>query len=112
METSKYSECLHKIFTRNLYRSLKRDRSELNLSSILQMSSKFGNPHLAFDTIHVAGTNGKGSVSLKVARALQSLDYKAGLFTSPHVSCFRERISVNQELISEQQVVDYTEAIF
>jgi dihydrofolate synthase / folylpolyglutamate synthase len=101
METSKYSECLHKIFTRNLYRSLKRDRSELNLSSILQMSSKFGNPHEAFDTIHVAGTNGKGSVSLKVARALQSLDYKAGLFTSPHVSCFRERISVNQELISE-----------
>jgi dihydrofolate synthase / folylpolyglutamate synthase len=48
----------------------------------------------------VAGTNGKGSVSLKVAKSLEKLGFKTGIFTSPHINCFRERIQINSKLIS------------
>ena len=62
--------------------------------------------------IHVAGTNGKGSVSLKVARALQEMGYKTGLFTSPHINSFRERVQVNQKLSSQASIVEHCEKIF
>jgi dihydrofolate synthase / folylpolyglutamate synthase len=62
--------------------------------------------------VHVAGTNGKGSVTMKVARTLQEMGYKTGMFTSPHINSFRERIQVNQDFISQQQVIDHCEQIF
>ena len=72
-----------------------------------------GNPHQnSFKIIHVAGTNGKGSVSLKTATALQKLGYKVGIFTSPHISTFRERIQVNGEMITMQNMVDICEKVF
>lgn len=62
---------------------------------MLELSSKFGNPHLAFEAIHIAGTNGKGTTTIKTAAALQKLNYKTGMFISPHISSFRERITIN-----------------
>lgn len=60
----------------------------------------------------MAGTNGKGSVSLKVARGLEQLGFKVGLYTSPHIMTFRERVTVNQVLTSKEHVVQHCEAIF
>jgi dihydrofolate synthase/folylpolyglutamate synthase len=57
-----------------------------------KLSECFNDPHKHFKIIHIAGTNGKGSVSLKTAVALEKSGYKTGLYTSPHLSCFRERI--------------------
>ena len=59
------------------------------------LAGYFGNPQNMFKTIHVAGTNGKGSVSLKCARSLENAGFKTGLFISPHISTFRERITIN-----------------
>jgi dihydrofolate synthase/folylpolyglutamate synthase len=64
------------------------------------LASYFENPQNNFKSIHIAGTNGKGTVTLKTARALQYAGFKTGLFISPHISTFRERISVNGEMIS------------
>ena len=69
----------------------------------------FGHPHRQFKTIHVAGTNGKGSCSHTIAAILQAAGYRVGLYTSPHLVDFRERIRVNGECISERYVVDFVE---
>lgn len=68
-----------------------------------------GHPHRHYRTIHVAGTNGKGSVSHLLAAVLQLNGYRVGLFTSPHFVDFRERIRVNGEMISRERVVDFVE---
>ena len=62
---------------------------------MLKLCSFFGNPHESFDAVHIAGTNGKGTVTIKTAAALQKLNYKTGMFISPHISTFRERITIN-----------------
>jgi dihydrofolate synthase/folylpolyglutamate synthase len=115
MERSeKYAECLRRIFTWNMFRQSKGtniDRFELNLNSMLDLSSKFGNPHLDFKSIHIAGTNGKGSVTIKTATALQKLNFNTGMFISPHISTFRERITVNNIMITQDQVVEYSSKI-
>lgn len=66
-----------------------------------------GNPHRKFKTIHVAGTNGKGSVSSMLASVLMGLGYKVGLYTSPHLVDFRERIKVDGRMISREAVLDF-----
>jgi dihydrofolate synthase/folylpolyglutamate synthase len=68
-----------------------------------------GNPQAKFPTIHVAGTNGKGSTSHMLAAVLQAAGYRTGLFTSPHLLDFRERIRVNGQMITQQAVVEFTE---
>lgn len=73
------------------------------------LDKHFGHPHRQFKSIHVAGTNGKGSCSHTLAAILQSEGYKVGLFTSPHLIDFRERIRVNGECISEQYIIDFVE---
>lgn len=73
------------------------------------LDAHFGHPHRYFRTIHVAGTNGKGSVSHTLAAILQSAGYRTGLYTSPHLVDFRERIRVNGEMIPWQRVVDFVE---
>jgi dihydrofolate synthase/folylpolyglutamate synthase len=73
-----------------------------NLDNTLALDSYFGHPHQSFKTIHIAGTNGKGSVSHMVASVLQSTGIKTGLYTSPHLKDFRERIRVNGEMIPER----------
>lgn len=73
------------------------------------LDKHFGHPHRQFKSIHVAGTNGKGSCSHTLAAILQSEGYNVGLFTSPHLVDFRERIRVNGECISEQYIIDFVE---
>jgi len=73
----------------------------------LKLDEIFGNPHRFYKTIHVAGTNGKGSVSHMLAAIFQSAGYKTGLYTSPHLKDFRERIKINGEMISEKEVVEW-----
>lgn len=79
------------------------------LSTTRALDEHFGHPHACFRTIHVAGTNGKGSVSSSLAAVLQSSGLRVGLYTSPHLVDFRERIRVNGEMIPEQRVVDFVE---
>jgi len=79
------------------------------LSNTHALDAHFGHPHRRFRTIHVAGTNGKGSVSSMLAAILQSAGWKVGLYTSPHLTDFRERIRVNGEMIPQQRVIDFVE---
>ncbi len=72
-----------------------------------KLDKYFNHPHTNYKTIHVGGTNGKGSCSHTLAAILQQAGYKVGLYTSPHLVDFRERIRVNGEMITEQYVVDF-----
>lgn len=77
------------------------------LDNVMELDAAYGSPHKRFKTIHIAGTNGKGSVSHTLAAILQSAGYKVGLYTSPHLKDFSERIRVNGKPISEQYVIDF-----
>ena len=77
------------------------------LANVMELDDFYGNPHKRFKTIHIAGTNGKGSVSHTLAAILQSAGYKVGLYTSPHLKDFSERIRINGKTISEQYVIDF-----
>ncbi|MBQ2210164.1 MAG: bifunctional folylpolyglutamate synthase/dihydrofolate synthase [Prevotella sp.] len=79
------------------------------LSNTLALDEHFGHPHRSFATIHVAGTNGKGSVSHTLASILQECGYRVGLYTSPHLVDFRERIRVNGKPLSEDYVVEFVD---
>ena len=79
------------------------------LSNTKALDDYFGHPHRKFQSIHVAGTNGKGSVSHTLAAILQAAGYKVGLYTSPHLVDFRERIRVNGEMMDKQTVIDFVE---
>lgn len=110
----RYIECLNKIFSWAMYRKKDvKDRKELNLDAMTQFAEMFGNPHKGnYKIIHIAGTNGKGSASLKTATALKEMGFKTGLFTSPHISTFRERIQINGEICSMESLVETCELIF
>lgn len=79
------------------------------LQNTLALDKHFNHPHTNFKTIHIAGTNGKGSCSHSLASILQEAGYKVGLYTSPHLVDFRERIRVNGQCISEERVVKFVE---
>lgn len=104
-----YNACLAKIYNWAMFRNKEQQaRDEIDLKQMKDLMSYFGNPHMGnFKIIHVAGTNGKGSVTLKTARALQHLGFKVGMFTSPHIASFRERIQINGELVSMEEIVEY-----
>lgn len=78
-----------------------------DLANILLLAEHLGNPQKQLKCIHVAGTNGKGSTSHLLASALQQAGYKVGLYTSPHLKDFRERIKINGQEIPQQAVVDF-----
>ena len=78
-----------------------------NLDGTKAVCTLLGNPENSLKFIHVAGTNGKGTVSHMVAGVLQEAGYKTGLFTSPHLVDFRERIRINGEKIPESKVVNF-----
>lgn len=77
------------------------------LDNTYRLMHHLGNPHERLRAVHVAGTNGKGSTSHLLAAALQEAGYRVGLFTSPHLVDFRERIRINGQMIAEQKVVDF-----
>ena len=78
-----------------------------DLTNALLLVNHLKNPENKFKTVHVAGTNGKGSTSSMLASILQESGYKVGLYTSPHLKDFRERVRINGEMISEAFVVDF-----
>ena len=79
------------------------------LSTSHALDAHFGHPHRSFRSVHVAGTNGKGSTSHTLAALLQTLGYRVGLYTSPHLVNFRERIRVNGKPIPKERVIDFVE---
>lgn len=85
------------------------DAYKPGLDATLMLSEAFGNPHSSFPAIHVGGTNGKGSTAHTLAAVLQSAGYRVGLFTSPHLVDFRERIRVDGKPIPEEEVVDFVD---
>ena len=78
-----------------------------DLHNTIELCNSIGNPQNTFKTIHIAGTNGKGSTSHTLAAILQSAGYKTGLYTSPHIKDFRERIRINGEMIKQEAVVEF-----
>lgn len=90
------------MFTRIGAAAIKKD-----LTNTLAFCEVLGNPHQKIKTIHVAGTNGKGSVSHMLAAILQKAGYKTGLYTSPHLRDFRERIKINGVMMSEDDVIRF-----
>ncbi|WP_341839132.1 hypothetical protein [Chitinophaga caseinilytica] len=82
-----------------------------DLLNIRLLCGVLGHPEAKFPAVHIAGTNGKGSTSHMLSAIFQSAGYKTGLYTSPHLHDFRERIRINGEMIPEQRVVTFTEAI-
>lgn len=79
------------------------------LDTSIALDNYFGNPHRRFRSIHVGGTNGKGSTSHMLASVLQAQGYKVGLYTSPHLADFRERMRINGEMIPEESVISFVE---
>lgn len=102
-----YQKLIDRLFNVNLFDGIK-----LGLKNIEALHALLNFPANNFKTIHVAGTNGKGSVSTKIAKALEASGLKVGLYTSPHISCFRERIQINGEMISEYELVNHLDKLF
>lgn len=94
-----YSLLIDKLFQTNLFDGVKS-----GLNNCHRLQEIFHEPTRAFASIHVAGTNGKGSVTTMIAKGLKDSGYRVGLYTSPHISCFRERIRINGEKIPEKAV--------
>ncbi|MGK0386826.1 MAG: dihydrofolate synthase/folylpolyglutamate synthase [Patiriisocius sp.] len=90
-----------------MYQHVGKAAYKIDLSNSQLLSTYLGNPHHTFKSIHVAGTNGKGSTSHMLASVLQEAGYKVGLYTSPHLKDFRERIKINGEMIPKRAVSSF-----
>jgi dihydrofolate synthase/folylpolyglutamate synthase len=101
-ETLDYLYTQLPMFTRVGASAFKKD-----LTNTIALCNKLDNPQNKFKSIHIGGTNGKGSTSHMLAAVLQTAGYKTGLYTSPHLKDFRERVRINGEMITEQEVVDF-----
>ena len=103
-----YKETLDWLFGQfPAYQKIGKSAYKADLSNIINLSDHLDNPHLKFKSIHVGGTNGKGSSSHMLSSILQEAGYKVGLYTSPHLKDFRERIKINGTDISEDKVVEF-----
>ena len=103
-----YPETLQYLFNRlPMYQRIGGAAYKADLVNTIRMCELLGNPETKFRSVHVAGTNGKGSVSNMLASVLQEAGYKTGLYTSPHFTDFRERIRINGRMIPEDKVVDF-----
>lgn len=103
-----YQETITYLFNSTpLFQNIGQGAYKEGLSNTHALDEYFGHPHRTFRTIHVAGTNGKGSCSHTLAAILQSAGYKVGLYTSPHLVDFRERIRVNGTPVDEEFVIDF-----
>ncbi|HEY4831082.1 MAG TPA: Mur ligase family protein [Waddliaceae bacterium] len=107
MEKTLYHNLLQRLFDVNLHGGTK-----LGLSNVIALCKALIHPEKSFRSIHIAGTNGKGSVAVKVAKGLQCQGNRVGLYISPHISSFRERISIDGKMISEEDVTHFLNIIF
>lgn len=90
-----------------MYQRVGHSAYKADLTATINLANYLNNPERTFKSIHVAGTNGKGSTSHMLASVFQEAGYKTGLYTSPHLKDFRERIKINGEMIPEQNVTDF-----
>lgn len=103
-----YEETLDYLYTQTpMFQSIGAGAYKPGLDTVKALSEMFGGPHKRLKTIHVGGTNGKGSTAHTIAAVLQSAGYKTGLFTSPHIIDFRERIRINGKMIEKEKVTDF-----
>jgi dihydrofolate synthase/folylpolyglutamate synthase len=107
-----YPQTIEYLFTRlPVFSRIGAAAYKADLINIQALSKELGNPERKFKSIHVAGTNGKGSTSHMLAAILQKAGYKTGLYTSPHLHDFRERIRIDGHMIPEKNVIAFTERI-
>jgi dihydrofolate synthase/folylpolyglutamate synthase len=107
-----YQETINYLYTRlPVFSRIGAAALKPSLDNTIALCDFLDNPERKFKTIHIAGTNGKGSVSHMLAAVLQAAGYKTGLYTSPHLKDFRERIKINGSMIAEEVVVDFTRRI-
>ena len=105
-----YADTLNYLFSQlPMYQRQGAPAFKKDLTNTLALCQLLGNPQHRFKSIHVAGTNGKGSVSHMLASVFQTAGYKVGLYTSPHLKDFRERIRINGEMIAEETVISFVE---
>jgi dihydrofolate synthase/folylpolyglutamate synthase len=105
-----YNDTLNWMFAQlPMYQRQGKTAFKKDLTNSLALAKHLKNPEKKFKTIHVAGTNGKGSTSHMLASVLQEAGYKVGLYTSPHLKDFRERIKINGKVISEEDVIGFIE---
>jgi dihydrofolate synthase/folylpolyglutamate synthase len=103
-----YTETLDYLYTQlPMFTRVGSSAFKKDLTNTLALCELLDNPQHKFKSVHVGGTNGKGSTSHMLAAILQTAGYKTGLYTSPHLRDFRERIRINGQMITEQQVVDF-----
>lgn len=103
-----YNETINYLFSQlPMFQRIGAQAFKKDLSNTLALCAHLGEPQKTFPTIHVAGTNGKGSTAHILAAILQTAGYKVGLYTSPHYRDFRERIKINGQYMSEEAVVDF-----
>lgn len=104
-----YNEALEYLYTRlPMFSRVGAAAYKPGLDRTIALDNLFGNPHRRFRSIHIAGTNGKGSTSHMLASVLQTNGYRTGLYTSPHLADFRERMRINGEMIPKEKVIDFT----
>ena len=105
-----YKESIEFLFSRlPVYQRIGKAAYKENLDNTIAFDNYFGHPHLKYKTVHIGGTNGKGSVSHMLASILQEAGYRTGLYTSPHLKDFRERIRINGTMIPEEAVTGFIE---
>lgn len=103
-----YQETVDWMFSQlPMYQRQGKTAFKKDLTNSIAFSKELGDPHLKFRSIHVGGTNGKGSTSHMIASILQEAGYKVGLYTSPHLKNYTERIRINGEEIPKEYVVDF-----
>jgi dihydrofolate synthase/folylpolyglutamate synthase len=102
-----YTDCIERLFQKSASISMRRD-----LNSMQLLDKALGYPSRCCRMIHIAGSNGKGSVATKIASALEQEGFRVGLYTSPHLFTFRERISINGSYIEEEAVAQGVKEIF
>jgi dihydrofolate synthase/folylpolyglutamate synthase len=103
-----YKEAISFLFSSlPMYQRVGKVAYKSSLKTTLDLDDYFGHPHTSFKTVHIAGTNGKGSVAHMLAAVLQVAGFKTGLYTSPHLKDFRERIRVNGKMIPEKDVTGF-----
>ena len=103
-----YQETLDYLYTQlPMYQRVGEEAFKKDLTNILALTAHLGQPQNKFKSVHIAGTNGKGSTTHIIAAFLQTAGYKVGVYTSPHYKDFRERIKINGKYISEQHIVNF-----
>lgn len=110
MKQRSYAETVELLYSKlPMFTRIGASAFKKDLTNTLLLCKELGNPEKQFRTIHIAGTNGKGSSSHMLASILQEAGYKTGLYTSPHLRDFRERIRINGIPISETEVIEFTD---